>query len=59
METGILPNEGSLQDQTDSFCEVFYPFVDRWKARTYAKVWGDVTDYVERVLKSLFGKKGK
>ncbi len=57
LETGILPHEGSLQDQDETFCEVFPLFVDRWKERTYGRVWEDTRQYVEAVLKAVLGTK--
>ena len=58
METGILPSEGFLEDQNELFVEVFPIFVHYWKDRSYLKVWDDVHEFVDRVLKAIFGKKG-
>jgi len=57
-DTGIMPKEGSFENQEDIFCEVFPHFVARWKDRFYAKIWLDVRTYTEAVLKSIFPKKG-
>lgn len=56
MKTGILPEEGSLQDQSAAFVEVFDVFVARWHDRLYAKLWGDVRQFAESILNGLFGK---
>lgn len=58
LETGILPRQGGVEDQSELFGEVFPTFVERWKARTYERIWGDVQAFTEAVLKSLFGKRG-
>ncbi len=58
-ETGILPGDGSLEDQDEMFSEVFYSFVERWSARQYNRIWADVRDYTKVVLESIFGKKGR
>lgn len=60
METGIMPKEGSFEDQDTLFCDVFPAFVERWKDRFYAMVWRDVRKFTQQVLQSIFsGKKGK
>lgn len=59
LASGILPREGSLEDQSDAFAEVFPLFVGRWQEKTYAKVWGDVNDYVIPLLKKILGGKKK
>lgn len=56
LETGILPKEGSFEEQSEMFCEAFPHFVDRWKERTYLRIWSDVHNFTESTLKSLFGK---
>lgn len=53
METGILPERGTLGEQDELFVEVFPTFVDRWKTRTYQKIWADVGDFANIVLKSV------
>jgi hypothetical protein len=61
LETGILPSKGSLNDQSEMFCEAFPIFLARWKERQYNRIWTDVRDYTKQVLEALFpkGKKGK
>jgi hypothetical protein len=59
-ETGLLPKEGSLEDQDEMFAEVFYSFVEHWTAKRYASIWGDIREYTKVILKSIFGDgKGK
>jgi hypothetical protein len=55
--TGITPRAGGLEDQRDLFAEVFPAFVERWRERVYNRIWADTTEYVEAVLKAIFGKK--
>lgn len=55
--TGILPSRGGLEDQDALFYETFEVFIRAWDSKKYNQVWGDVRDYVEAVLKSIFGKK--
>jgi hypothetical protein len=59
METGILPRKGSLEEQDETFYEVFPFFVQRWKDRQYARIWQDVRDFTKVVLEGIFGKKGR
>jgi hypothetical protein len=59
LETGIMPREGSFEDQDVLFCEVFFSFVQRWRERFYAKVWSDVQTFTKKILESVFSKKGK
>jgi hypothetical protein len=55
--TGILPQSGGLDDQPALFAMVFPAFVDRFRARTYARIWEDVSDYSQQILNAIFGKK--
>lgn len=57
METGIMPNRGSFEDQSAIFVEVFPAFVERWKDRNYYRVWADVKDFTKVVLEAVFGTK--
>lgn len=57
MHTGILPNTGSFDEQDSLFVEAFPAFVDRWKERNYKRIWDDVRDFVEPILKAFAGKK--
>jgi len=57
LETGILPKAGSLEDQDESFAEVFPLFIEKWKDATYRMIWSDVSEFTEKVLTSIFGKK--
>jgi hypothetical protein len=59
LETGIMPREGSFEDQDELFCAVFHGFVHRWKERVYARIWRDVQEFTKKVLESIFSKKGK
>ena len=56
LETGIMPNKGSFQDQSAMFVEVFPEFVQRWKERSYNKVWHDTREFTKAVLEAVFGK---
>lgn len=58
LETGILPREGTLEDQDASFSEVFPIFIERWRERTYHRIWGDVKTFTTSVLEAVLGKKG-
>lgn len=59
LESGILPGEGPLQNQSAVFVEVWPHFVIRWRERFYGKVWQDVRSFAEGMLTGLFGKKGR
>ena len=59
LEAGILPEEGNFSAQSALFVEVFPTFVERWRERTYQKIWGDVRAFSKAVLEAVFGKKGK
>jgi hypothetical protein len=52
-ETGILPSDGSFQDQSELFVEAFPTFVERWKWRWYGRVWHDVSDATGKVFEAL------
>jgi len=56
LETGILPNKGSFQDQSEMFVAVFPEFVQRWKERSYNRVWQDTREFTKAVLETVFGK---
>jgi hypothetical protein len=56
-ETGILPREGSLQDQDALFVEVFPLFVRRWKERCYDRLWVDVRAFAKAILEAVFPKR--
>lgn len=59
LETGILPKEGAFLNQSDLFHEVFPYFVERWKEKTYQRMWDDIQDFTLTVVKGIFGgKKG-
>lgn len=57
LETGIMPKEGSLEDQDSPFVEAFPLFVQRWRDRTYKRIWADVESFTEKVLEAVLGKK--
>lgn len=57
LETGILPKEGSLEDQDELFTDVFPTFVERWRERAYERTWSDVRAFTKVVLEAVFGKK--
>lgn len=56
LETGIMPSRGSFQDQSAMFVEVFPEFVQRWKERSYNRVWQDTREFTQAVLEAVFGK---
>jgi hypothetical protein len=59
LETGILPEEGSYLDQPALFVEVFPTFVERWRERSYQRVWLDISEFSPKVIEAfgkLFGK---
>jgi hypothetical protein len=58
-ETGILPSEGSLQDQDEMFLDAFYIFVEHWTARRYTRIWKDVREFTKGILEAIFKPKGK
>lgn len=53
LETGILPKEGSLEDQDAMFVELFPFFVDRYRYRQYHKTWADVLAFAPKVLEAI------
>lgn len=55
LESGFLPDSGGLKDQSDLFMEVYPFFIERWRHRTYYKVWQDVIEFTPSIL-SAFGK---
>jgi len=57
METGIMPQKGSFEEQPELFVEVFPDFVVRWKDRQYTRIWTDVAKFVSDVLEKIFSKK--
>jgi hypothetical protein len=57
MDTGIMPKQGSLEDQDEMFFECFPMFVTKWKDRTYQKIWADVQSFTKTVLEAIFPKK--
>ena len=58
LETGILPREGSLENQDAEFTDVFPQFVTQWRERQYERIWDDVRALTKSILESIFGKKG-
>lgn len=56
METGILPEKGSFEQQSEMFVDVFPDFVQRWKERNYNRIWQDTREFTKVVLESIFGK---
>lgn len=56
METGILPEKGSFEQQSEMFVDVFPEFVQRWKERNYNRIWQDTREFTKVVLESIFGK---
>lgn len=59
METGVLPQAGAFEDQSDMFVEVFPEFIARWKELQYNRMWSDIRTFAQFVLKSIFGDKKK
>ena len=58
LETGILPREGSLDEQEAVFVEVFPAFIERWRERSYERFWGDVRSLVQALLGAFGAGKG-
>lgn len=56
METGILPGGPNLDEQDAYFVATLPAFVDRWRERTYRRIWNDVSDFTGAVLKAIFPK---
>jgi hypothetical protein len=57
LEAGIMPKAGSLEDQDDLFVEAFPAFVERWRERSYQRMWRDVVEHTQKTLEAIFGKK--
>jgi hypothetical protein len=57
LETGIMPKEGSLEDQPAEFVDAFPLFVQRWRDRNYGRIWSDVQEFTSKVLEAVLGKK--
>jgi len=53
MQTGILPKSGSLEDQSDIFCHVFFDFVDYYKQKEKKNTWDFVIEIVQNSLEAL------
>lgn len=53
LETGILPKEGSLEDQDEMFVSLFPFFVERYRMRQYNKTWADVLGFTPKVLEAI------
>lgn len=58
LETGILPREGSLEDQDTDFTDVFPGFVTHWRDRQYERIWDDIRSFTRSTLEAVLGKKG-
>lgn len=56
-QTGILPKGGGFEDQDELFVEAFPAFIQRWRDRTYDRIWKDVRDFTGSVLQAVFGKR--
>lgn len=52
-ETGILPKEGGISDQDEQFAGVFPFFIERWRDKRYQRVWSDVSEFTNDVLKTV------
>lgn len=61
--TGIFPDSGSFYEQDELFVECFPQFYLSFKERNYGRVWSDVVEFSEHILKAVAkmfgGKKGK
>jgi hypothetical protein len=53
LETGILPKEGSFEDQDELFVSLFPFFVDRYRTRQYSRTWNDVINFTPKVLEAI------
>lgn len=51
--TGILPKEGSFHDQSEMFVDCFPAFVDHYTERKYGRVWQDVNNFANEILKTV------
>ncbi len=52
-ETGILPEGGTLEDQSQLFYDCFHTFIEKYKWRWYGRVWEDVGDVIPKVLEAV------
>ena len=64
METGILPDKGSLQDQEQMFTECFPWFVNYFRQREHSGRWQEINEFtgkifeaVAKMLSKMFGGK--
>lgn len=56
LETGIMPKGPNLDDQDAYFAACLPAFVERWRERSYRRMWDDIGDFTSSVLKALFPK---
>ena len=54
MVTGIMPRGPRMDDQDALFAEAFPVFIERWTERNYQRVWADVGEFTNSVLKAVF-----
>lgn len=52
-----MPRGQSFDEQDEFFAAALPIFVDRWRERSYQRVWGDVGEYVAALAGALLGKK--
>lgn len=52
-----MPKGGNFEDQDEVFFEALPLFINRWRERNYQRVWDDVGDFTQKVLKAVFGDK--
>ena len=57
LETGIMPKGPLIDDQDAHFMAALPIFIDRWRERSYERVWGQVGEFAGHLLMSLFPKK--
>jgi hypothetical protein len=53
MEIGVFPEPGTFQDQSEEFCAALPAFIDRWKQRSYVRIWEDVHSFVSQIIKAF------
>lgn len=52
-QTGILPREGSLQNQDEFFGAAYPIFVEYYTRKKYRTVWRDVSDFTNEIFKTI------
>jgi hypothetical protein len=58
--TGILPKEGSLENQSSKFVDALYVFAEKWENRKHIKLWQEIYEFSEKIfhgISKMFGGK--